>query len=102
MMIDKIETVLFSLFQHQMSYQNVSLTGMSSLWVPGVPWHPQILADHLTLYQPGGADYAHQITTGTPWFSDLPTALTHVDISLLGMTFNQRFVSSIGNIEKAP
>ena len=66
MMIDKIETVLFSLFQHQMSYQNVSLTGMSSLGVPGVPWHPQILADHLTLYQPGGADYAHQITTGTP------------------------------------
>ena len=28
---------------------------------------PQILADHLTLYQPGGAGYAHHITTGTPW-----------------------------------
>ena len=25
--------------------------------------------------QPEGADYAHHITTGTPGFSDLPTAL---------------------------
>ena len=33
----------------------------------GVPIHPQILADHLTLYQPGGASYARHITTGTPW-----------------------------------
>ena len=38
---------------------------------------PQILADQLTLSQPGGADYAHHITTGTPGFSDLPTALAH-------------------------
>ena len=44
--------------------------------VPGVPWHTQILADQLTLFQPGGTDYAHLITTGTPGFSDLPTALT--------------------------
>ena len=35
----------------------------------------QILADQLTLFQPGGTDYAHLITTGTPGFSDLPTAL---------------------------
>ena len=27
---------------------------VSSLVVPGVPWHPQILADQLTLSQPGG------------------------------------------------
>ena len=47
-------------------------TGLSSL---GVPWHPRILADQLTLSQPGGADYAHYITTGTPRFSDLPLAL---------------------------
>ena len=40
---------------------------------PGV--HPQIFADQLTLSQPGGADYAHHINTGTPGFSDLPTAL---------------------------
>jgi hypothetical protein len=34
------------------------------------------LADQLTLSQPGGgADYAHHISTGTPGFSDLPTAL---------------------------
>ena len=49
--------------------------GLSSLGVPGVPWHTQILADQLTLFQPGGTDYAHLIITGTPWFSDLPTAL---------------------------
>ena len=51
------------------------ITGLSSLGVLGVPWHPQILADQLTLSQPGGEDYAHCITTGTPGFSDLPTAL---------------------------
>ena len=50
-------------------------TGVSSLGVPGVPWHNQILADQLTLFQPGGTDYAHLITTGTPGFSDLPMAL---------------------------
>ena len=27
---------------------------VSSLDVPGVPWHTQILADQLTLFQPGG------------------------------------------------
>ena len=48
---------------------------VSSLGVPGVPWHTQILADQLTLFQPGGTDYAHLIITGTPGFSDLPTAL---------------------------
>ena len=44
------------------------------LGVPGVPWHTKILADQLTLFQPGGTDYAHLITTGTPGFSDLLTA----------------------------
>ena len=35
--------------------------------VHGVPWHPQILADQLTLSQPGGgADYAHHSTTSPP------------------------------------
>ena len=40
--------------------------------MPGVPWHTQILADQVTIFQPGGTDYAHLITPG---FSDLPTAL---------------------------
>ena len=40
-------------------------TGVSSL----------ILADQLTLFQPGRTDYAHLITNGTPRFADLPTAL---------------------------
>ena len=39
------------------------------------PGAPQILADQLTLFQPGGTDYAHLNTIGTPGFSDLPTAL---------------------------
>ena len=43
--------------------------------MPGVPWHTQILADQVTLFQPGGTNYAHLITIGTPGFSDLPTAL---------------------------
>ena len=42
--------------------------GLSPLGVPGVPWHPQNLADQLTLSQPRGADYAHQITLATPDF----------------------------------
>ena len=54
---------------------NASMTGPSSLGVPGVPGHTQILADQLTLFQPGGTDYANLITTGTPGFSDLTTAL---------------------------
>ena len=54
-------------------------TGLSSLGVPaGVPWHTQILADQLTLFRPGGTDYAHLITTGTPGFSDHPTTLKYV------------------------
>ena len=43
--------------------------------VPGVPGHTHILADQLTLFQPGGTDYAHLITTGTPGCLDLPMAL---------------------------
>ena len=46
--------------------------------MPGVPWHTQILADQLTLFQSWGTDYAHLITTGTPGFTDLPTALVKV------------------------
>ena len=37
-----------------------------------VPWHHQIFADQLTLSQPEGADYAHQITIGTPELLDGP------------------------------
>ena len=33
--------------------------------------HSHILADQLTLSQPGGADYAQHIITGTPGFPDL-------------------------------
>ena len=41
---------------------------------PGQP--SRILANQLTLSQPGGADFSHHITSGIPpEFSDLPTAL---------------------------
>ena len=43
--------------------------------VPGCAMAHPDLADQLTLFHPGGTDYAHIITTGTPGFSDLPTAL---------------------------
>ena len=44
---------------------------------PGyLPWHPQISADQLTLYQPGGeANHAKQIILAPPWFLDLSRAL---------------------------
>ena len=54
----------------------MKVAGLSSLGAPGMPWHTQILTDQLTLFQPWGTDYAHLITTGTPGFSDLPTALS--------------------------
>ena len=37
----------------------------------------QILADQLTLTQPGKTDYSNHSTTWPPWFSDLPTAHHH-------------------------
>ena len=33
---------------------DTKVPGLSSLGVPGLPLHPQILADQLTLSQPGG------------------------------------------------
>ena len=53
--------------------------------MPGVPWHTQILSDQLTLFQPEGTDYAHLITTGTPGFSDLPTALLFTELENCAM-----------------
>ena len=62
-------------------YMSDTYSGLSSLGVPGVPWQTQYFADQLTLFQPGGTDYAHLITTGIPRFSDLRTAL------ILGIIF---------------
>ena len=56
----------------QNPYSILVSTGLSSLGVPGVPWRTQILADQLTIFQPGGTDYAHLTTNDTPGFSDLP------------------------------
>ena len=50
------------------SNMHCNYSGVSSLGVPGVPWHPQILADQLTPSQPVGADYAHQIILAPPDF----------------------------------
>ena len=49
--------LVFELYDYSVCHLELMLndmTGVSSLGVPGVPWHPQILADHLTLSQPGG------------------------------------------------
>ena len=73
-------------------WNNLPFTGLSSVGVPGLPWHPQILADQLTLSQPGeGTDYAHVITTGTPGFSDLLTALS---LDELGFVWLEMSLSS--------
>ena len=53
-----------------------SAAGLSSPGVPGVPWHPQILADQLTLSLPDGTDYFHQILVLAP--PDLRTALSYI------------------------
>ena len=75
------EKFYLQIFQILLHFANKKLlliddiSDLLSLGVPELPWHPQILADQLTLSQPGGADYARHITTGTRRFSDLPTAL---------------------------
>ena len=75
----------------------VTLQGCSKGGGRGAAAPPQILADQLTLSQPGGTDYAHLITTGTPGFSDLPTALNRwssdsFDINTI-VIFQSKFVS---------
>ena len=52
--------------------------GVSSLGVPGGAWYPQILADQLTLPQPGGADYAHLIILAPPDFQILLRPWRHI------------------------
>ena len=51
-----------------MATKSNKYTGLSSLGMPGVPWYPQILADQLTLSQPRGTNYAHQIILATTDF----------------------------------
>ena len=52
--------------------------GLSSLGVPGVPWHPQIVADQLTLSQPRGQIMPTKLLLASPGFSDLPMALHYI------------------------
>ena len=52
-----------------------------------VPWHPHFLADQLTLSQPRGGRLCTPSNTGTPGFSNLPTALfctVLLGVSLVG------------------
>ena len=41
------------------------------------------MEDQVTVIQPGGTNYAHLITTGTPRFTDLPTVLESILTELL-------------------
>ena len=50
----KVEEI--DIFRARQKNLKIFDTGVSSMGVPGVPWHPKILADQLTLYQPGGGD----------------------------------------------
>ena len=52
-------------------YHKKIRAGVSSLGVPRVPQ----IGKSDNLISPSGTDYAHLITTGTPGFPDLPTAL---------------------------
>ena len=51
---------------------------MSSPGVPGVPLHPQILADHLTLFHTGGQIMPTTLLLGPFGFSDPPMALAYI------------------------
>ena len=62
---------VFSMYQVEVPL----VPGLSSLGVPGVPRHTQILADELSLFQPLETDYAHLIATGTPGVLDPPVYL---------------------------
>ena len=63
----------------------IEITGVSSLGVPGVPWHTQIWQITYPYFSqgPGRKDYAYQITIGTPRFSELPKALQALDAKLV-------------------
>ena len=66
--------------------------GLSETGVPGVTWHPPILADQLTLSQPGGR-LCPTNNTGTPGFSDLPAVLILCEIAIfkfLWLIWNNR------------
>ena len=55
---------------------------VSRVVVPGGAEGAMALPDFgrsVNLFQTRGTDYAHLITTGTPGFSDLPTALVSDD-----------------------
>ena len=75
MACSKLEAMAIYLVKQACGIDKLQNSGLLSLGVPVVPWHTQIFADQLILFQPRGTDYAHLITTGTPGFSDLPTAL---------------------------
>ena len=62
----KFNPLILAKVQDTQTREEQANAGVSSLGVPGVPWHKQILADQLTLSQPGGTDYAHLITTLHP------------------------------------
>ena len=51
------------------------IAGMLQAGGQGGQLPPQILADQLTLSQPGGADYAHHSTTCPPGFLTLAASL---------------------------
>ena len=50
--------------------ENVGRVGVKSDTVLPPPHQPQFSVDQITLSQPGGADYAHRITTCLPVFQN--------------------------------
>ena len=62
----KVEEI--DIFRGRQKNLKIFNTGVSSMGVAGVPWHPKILADQLTLSQPGWVNYAHQIILAPPDF----------------------------------
>jgi len=57
-------------------FDYITVAGMQQGGGQGGQLPPQILADQLTLSQPGGADYAHHSTTCPPGFLTLAASLS--------------------------
>ena len=58
--------------------------GCQYRWCQGCHWQPQFLADQLTLFQPGRADYSHQLLMVLPNFVTFKASL---DLHLM-LVFN--------------
>ena len=69
--------------EHRLIVYSMYFAGMHQEGGQGGQLPPQILADQLTLSQPGETDYAHHITTCPPGFLTLAAPLINGEFMIL-------------------